>query len=231
MSHAVRQVPPVLVEGERLDRSAFHDRFLAMPPGVKAELVGGIVYIPSTLGLEHGAWDSDLSDFLGLYKIATPGVRKALNVTTQFGDYGEPQPDQILLIPEALGGQSRSVGGYVVGSPELVAEVSRSTRAYDLGPKKRDYERAGVLEYVVVDVDDKAVHWFVRRVGAFQALEPGPDGVYRSGVFPGLWLDPRAFFAGDARAPVAALERGLATPEHAAFVARLNAAAGAGPAP
>jgi hypothetical protein len=42
------------------------------------------------------------------------------------------------------------------------------------------------------------------------------------GVFPGLWLDPAALVAGDAQTVLAALSRGLATPEHTAFVARLN---------
>ena len=57
-------------------------------------------------------------------------------------------------------------------------------------------------------------------------VDPEPDGVYRSEVFPGLWFDPVAFFAEDMDALIATLERGLATPEHAAFVARLGPAVG-----
>jgi Uma2 family endonuclease len=217
---------PPLVAGERLDRATFHERYEAMPPGTRAELVGGVVYMPSPVGYEHGERDGDLSDWLGHYKRFTPGVRRASNATTQFGDYGEPQPDLQLRIPEELGGRSRIVGGYVVGPPELIVEVSKTTRKHDLGEKKADYQRAGVREYLFVGLDPEEIRWFVRRRGRFVGLPAGPDGVYRSEVFPGLWLDPRAFFAEDTEALIATLERGLATPEHAAYVAQLAAARG-----
>ena len=67
---------------------------------------------------------------------------------------------------------------------------------------------------------------FVLRAGRFVDLEPGADGIYRSEVFPGLWLDPDALLAGDTRRLRALVERGCATPERAVFVARLAAASG-----
>ena len=84
--------------------------------------------------------------------------------------------------------------GYLVGAPELVVEIARSSRAYDLGAKKADYERAGVREYVVVELDPDRIHWFIRRDDRFEELPPGPDGIFRSEVFPGLWLDPEALY-------------------------------------
>ena len=51
----------------------------------------------------------------------------------------------------------------------------------------------------------------------------GADGVFRSAVFPGLWLDPRGLFAENTRQLTAAVKKGLASPEHAAFVAELEA--------
>jgi Uma2 family endonuclease len=212
---------PPLVAGQRLDRATFHERYEAMPPGTKAELVGGVVYMPSPLGYEHGERDQELGYWLGHYKARTRGVRAAHNATTQFDDYGEPQPDIQLRIPEELHGQSRIIGGYVVGPPELIVEVSKTTRKYDLVDKKADYERAGVAEYLFVGLDPQEVRWFVRRGRRFEEMPPDAEGVYRSTVFPGLWLDCRAFFADDTEALIATLERGLATPEHAAFVARL----------
>jgi hypothetical protein len=53
--------------------------------------------------------------------------------------------------------------------------------------------------------------------------------VYRSEVFPGLWLDPSAYFAEDIGGVLAVLDQGLATPEHAAFVVRLSEANAGGP--
>ena len=46
----------------------------------------------------------------------------------------------------------------------------------------------------------------------------------RSEVFPGLWLDPRALLTQDWPRLLAVLGQGLASPEHAAFVARLGSA-------
>jgi Uma2 family endonuclease len=179
----------------------------------------------SPLRNEHGERDGDVSLWIGHYRLFTKGVRQALNATTKFEDYGEPQPDCQLRIPEELGGQSRIIDGYVVGAPELVIEVSHTSRPKDLSDKKADYERAGVREYVFVGIDPDEVHWFVLRNRRFVEMTPDPDGIYRSEVFPGLWLDPKALLAGDLEAIIATLDRGLATPEHAAFVQRL---AGAG---
>lgn len=214
---------PPLVEGQRLDRATFHERYAAMPPGTRAELVGGVVFMPSPLGHAHGYRDSQVNYWLCHYSRFTPGVECAGNATTQFDDYGETQPDLQLRIPEERGGRSRIVRGFVFGPPELVVEVSVTTRAYDLGPKKADYERAGVLEYLFVGLDPQEVRWFaLGDDGRYADLAPGDDGLFRSRAFPGLWLDPRALFARDIDALVAALERGLAGPEHAAFVARLS---------
>ena len=54
-------------------------------------------------------------------------------------------------------------------------------------------------------------------------LAPGSDGILRSELFPGLWLDPEALISGDGPRLIAVLQEGLASPERAAFVARLAA--------
>ena len=212
---------PLLYEGQRLGRAEFHERYKAMPPETRAELIGGVVFMGSPLGLRHGDRDGDVVDWLGHYKRYTKGLHRPLNATTQFDDYGEPQPDSQLIIPGDLGGQTRFVDGYIVGPPELVVEVGHTTRAKDLGPKKLDYERAGVAEYVFVGIDPDEVRWFIRREGRFVDLTPGPDDIFRSEVFPGLWLDAAALLSGDMERVYEVVDQGLATPEHAAFVARL----------
>jgi Uma2 family endonuclease len=223
-----RGVLPPLVDGQRLDQATFHERYEAMPPETRAELVGGVVYMPSPLREDHGEIGKDVGYWLVHYKRFTPGVRSAANATVKLGPFGEPQPDSRLRIPPEAGGRSHvDAGGYLVGPPELVVEVARSSRRFDLGPKKADYERAGVPEYVVVALDPDHVYWFTLRDGRYVELPPGPDGVFRSEVFPGLWLDPTALFAEDLDRLIAVLEQGLATPEHAAFVARLAGAGGA----
>ena len=91
----------------------------------------------------------------------------------------------------------------------------------DLGPKLADYERAGVQEYVVRAIDPDEIFWFRQEQGVLVPRPIGDDGLYRSTVFPGLWLDPIALVNGDRRRLRAVVELGCATPEHAAFVARL----------
>jgi Uma2 family endonuclease len=211
-----------LVAGQRLDQPTFHERYEAMPPETRAELVGGVVYMPSPLRDDHGEIDNDVSGWLFHYKCYTPGVRSPNNATVKLDRKGESQPDTQLRIPAELGGQgSVNADGYITGAPELVVEIARSSRAYDLGVKKLDYERAGVREYVVVELDPNRVHWFIRRGEKFGELPAGPDGVFRSEVFPGLWLDPHALFSEDRCRLIAVLDEGLATSAHTDFAAQL----------
>ena len=212
---------PPLVPGQRLDRATFHERYAAMPPRTRAELIGGIVNMPSPMSLDHGDENGPVFIWLDYYGEYTPGVRPNLGSSLLLDNLGEPQADCSLRILPEHGGQVRHEGGYIVGAPELIVEIARSSRRIDLGPKKADYERAGAREYVVFELDPDRVHWFILRAGRFEPLPPGPDGLFRSEVFPGLWLDPVAVFAGDRVRMRAAVDRGVATPEHAAFVARL----------
>src|SRR5208337_5107125 len=66
---------PALIAGQRLDQPTFHERYEAMPPETRAELVGGVVYMPSPLRFDHGDTDIDVSYWLGHYKRFTKGVR------------------------------------------------------------------------------------------------------------------------------------------------------------
>ncbi len=222
---------PPLVAGDKLDQPTFHERYEAMPEGTWAELVGGVVYMPSPLRGEHGEYDGDLALWTGLYKRATKGLRSGKNSTVILDEIGETQPDGHLRIPEQFGGQTRIERGYIVGAPELVIEIARSSRSYDLNQKKADYERTGVREYIVVELDPNRIHWFIRRGSRFGQLRPGTDGIYRSKVFPGLWLDPEALFAEDLDRLIEVLQQGLATPEHTTFAAQLAKARQAGSEP
>src|SRR3954470_8810698 len=163
MSTIDRPQSPPLEAGQRLDRSTFHERYEAMPPNTRAELIGGVVYMPSPLGLNHGNLDSLITYWLGHYRHRTPGVPGPPNASVLLDDQGEPQPDVLLRILPECGGQSRNEGNYIGGAPELVIEVARSSRKIDLGPKFLDYQRAGVREYLVVALDPDAVFWFARR--------------------------------------------------------------------
>jgi hypothetical protein len=69
---------------------------------------------------------------------------------------------------------------------------------------------------------EQRVDWFVLREGVYETLTSDEDGVLRSEVFPGLWLQSVALWSGNLAGMLAVLQEGLASPEHAAFLARLR---------
>ena len=224
---AVRTSDPVeLRTGDRMTREEFHRLYEQMPENFRAELIGGIVYVSSPLGTPHSTSHPALSAVLFAYASSTAGVELGDNGTILLGEQSEPQPDLYLRILPAFGGQSRDVGIYVQGAPELIAEVAFSSRAIDLHAKQHDYQRHGVLEYLVLSVRENRLLWFDLHDG--RELKPDHDGVLRIRSFPGLWIHEGAVLARDFRLLMEWLERGLATPEHAAFVQRLAAAKAAG---
>ena len=216
-------IPP-LEPGDRLTREEFERRYDAMPNLKKAELIEGVVYMPSPVRLRrHGRPHFRLIAWLGAYEAATPGVEGGDNATARLDLDNEPQPDVMLLIDPDRGGQARiSDDDYVELAPELVAEVAASSAGYDLNTKLNVYRRNGVREYLVWRVLDRQFDWFVLRGSAFEPLPAGEGGIHRSEVFPGLWLDAAALLAGDMPRVLAAVQRGIASAEHEAFVRQLD---------
>jgi Uma2 family endonuclease len=217
-----RALPP-LENGDHLDQPTFHARYQAMPEDSRAELIGGVVYVSSPQKVPHSKAQKLVVRWLDAYAEATPGTEALLNNTQILGPDSEPEPDACLFITPECGGRVYvDEDEYLNGPPELVVEVSSSTESIDLHRKKRDYEKAGVREYVVLALRMEQVFWFARRRGKYQEVALPADGVFRSREFPGLWLDAEALLGNDRRRVLAALAQGLATPEHAAFVANLR---------
>jgi hypothetical protein len=84
------------------------------------------------------------------------------------------------------------------------------------------YRGAGVLEYLTMLLETSQVTWRQLLRGRYREITPDDDGLLRSRVFPGLWLDPAAVW-NPKRSVRTALEQGIRSPEHAAFVKRLSA--------
>jgi Uma2 family endonuclease len=214
---------PLVEAGDHLDQVTFHERYKAMPPAFRAELIGGVVIVPSPLSRGHGVYHALVMTWLGNYCIATPGTLTADNTTTILGETSEPQPDGMLIIEPAAGGQTGlSEDDYTTGAPELIVEVASSSASIDLHAKRRDYEQAGVLEYVVVVLRQQFIRWFILQNGTYQEVSPDADGIFRSRIFPGLWLHANALLQLDGITVMDVLRQGLTTPEHAAFVQQLQ---------
>ncbi len=214
---------PPLEHGDRLTRSEFERRYDAMPNMKKAELIEGVVYIPSRARLGRTASPRfRMIGLLGVYAAYTPGIDGGAHSSVRLDLDNMPQPDAVLILDHEQGGQTRiGEDDYIEGAPELVAEVTLSGASYDLHAKLHVYRRSGVREYVVWRVLDRAIDWLILRDGRYEPLPLDADGIYRSAVFPGLWIDPNALIVDDGAGMMRAVQAGLASPEHAAFVARL----------
>jgi Uma2 family endonuclease len=212
---------PVLEPGDRLTRDEFERRYERMPQLKKAELIEGVVYMPSPVRLKaHGLPHNHLGTWLGVYSSETPGVWCSDNSTVRLDLDNEPQPDLVLMKLPEKGGQARiSEDDYIEGAPELAVEIVGSSHAYDLHQKRGAYRRNAVREYLAWITDDNRFVWWELRDGDFQEIAADVEGLLKSRVFPGLWLDTTALLRGDMKGVLATLRRGLDGPEHAAFVA------------
>jgi Uma2 family endonuclease len=216
-------VPP-LHSGDRLTRAEFERRYRATPEKFKAELIEGVVYVMASpvSGEWHGIPQFNFVTWLGIYSWQTSGTEGGDNATVRLDLDNEPQPDAFLRILPTHGGQSRnSDDDYIEGAPELVAEIAASSASYDLHQKLNAYRRNGVREYIVWRTWDRAIDWFVLREGAFVPLAPDEQGIHKSSVFPGLWLDAAAMLAGDRARVMAVAQQGIASPEHSQFIEQL----------
>ena len=234
-----------LYHGMRMRRPEYHRRYKRTPAGFRAELIGGRVYINQDADGRAGGdlWDEPSGEMMGTKRRharghslvsawlnwyvdatidAVPDLELGITPTVILADGSEPEPDLTFrrITPEQETVEDEQFDGWMAGAPQLAIEVSDSTRRRDAGPKREDYERNGVPEYLMLDLPGRRVRWFVRgEDGAYVELAPGADGLLKSREFPGLWLDPAALLAGDRAALKAALAAGLASPEHAAFAA------------
>ena len=213
-------IPP-LENGDRLTRWEFEARYEKMPEIKKAELIEGVVYMGSPLRInQHGEPHGDIMGWLSFYKAFTPNLQLGDNSTVRLDIDNEPQPDALLRIKQ--GGQSTiSDKGYVEGAPELIVEIAASTVSIDLHDKLRAYRRNQVQEYLVWRVDDGQFDWFRLREGRYVKLEPNQDGIIKSEIYPGLWLDVNALLGGNLAKVLEILQLGIATPEHQNFVQML----------
>jgi Uma2 family endonuclease len=218
-----RSTPPLppLENGDQMTQEEFHRRYEAYPEDVKFELIGGTVYMASPMRGPHGTYGSKLNYVLEAYEDATPGVQTAQNITTILGKKSEPQPDLLLRLLRECGGQSDfDEDQYLVGAPEFVAEIAHSTVSIDLNQKRQDYLAAGVQEYLVLCIEEAEIHWF--HFPSKRKLKPDRHGIWKSRVFPGLWLAGPTLIARDSKKLIAALQQGIASPQHADFVRLLE---------
>jgi len=224
MATDISENPPgalSLETGDNLTREEFLSIWEQLPHINRAELIGGVVYMPSPVSKNHGRMDRRLSTWLGVYLAHTPGCDGGDNTTSLIGE-DAVQPDSYLAILPECGGSSRGEK-YVEGAPEFIGEISYSSVSLDLHQKLDLYEREGVREYLVVLLKSREIRWHRLTRGKFRLMPSDVAGVYRSRVFPGLWLDGPALLDCDMAKVLAKLDEGIASEEHQRFVVELAA--------
>lgn len=215
-----------LENGDHLSQVEFHRRYAALEEKIKAELVEGVVHMPSPIRMNHARAHAAIMGWLNIYWAHTPGTELADNATVILDGDNEVQPDALLRKVE--GGSSQvNEDDYVVGPPELIVEIAGSSAAYDLYEKRNAYRRNGVQEYIVWTLHENALLWFRLHEGRYIQVEPDETGVIRSQVFPGLWLNVPALLRYDLPTVLATVQAGLDA-QRAASQAGSGAEAGAG---
>lgn len=212
---------PYLRNGDCMLRKEFHRLYSQMPDGYRAELLGGIVFEPpSPVSYSHGEHQLFLGHLLMTYSRRTPHVSAAVEASLFLSNEDELQPDLTLRLSQDAGGKSvLNSTGFVIGAPEMVAEIAYSSRAVDLHFKKSRYKLAGVTEYIVVCIEPKQFYWF--DLTSDSELKP-KRGITRSVVFPGLWLCGEALLELDGQTADDVLNRGLMSQEHKKFKMKLD---------
>jgi len=207
----------VLEKGDRWTRKEFERRYHAMPRLKKAELIEGVVFMPSPLHFEqHAKPHALVMGWLAAYWAASPGIELADNATLRLDADNEFQPDALLRLPERAGGASR------VSRDDYLRRASRDTH-----DKRKVYRRNGVREYLVWLVRERRLLWLVLEDDEYQPLQPGADGLLRSRTFPGLALNGQALLDGDLARVLADQQRCCqGGEEHRRFVEALRQTAG-----
>lgn len=160
--------------------------------------------------------------WLAQYAVATEGLEFFSDSSVHLGELDLPQPDGILRIKDRFGGTSQLLKGELHGAPELVVEIAASSAAYDLFEKKQSYQENAIQEYLVWVVHEDRFVWFSLSSDGYAELNPARNGVIKSQVFPGLWLDTKAMLAGNWPKILATAKNGIESEEYLGFAAKLK---------
>jgi Uma2 family endonuclease len=155
-----------------------------------AEWVDGEVVWMSPISKQHQSLLSFLMVLLTLYLEARPlGTLLFEPFQMKTGpDLPGRAPDLLFVATENL---HRLQPSYLNGPADIVVEiVSPDDPDRDRVMKLAEYERGGVREYWLLDQPRQEARFYERgEDGKYRLIPVGDDGVFRSGVLPGCWLE------------------------------------------
>lgn len=147
-----------------------YDSYAALPDdGQRYEIVDGVLYMAPGPSDDHQNASLLLSHYFaqhvqltGLGKVRTAPYDVVLASGTVV------EPDLIVVLNAHLGIITRKG---VFGTPDLVLEIaSPSTSTYDRNKKFMTYQKAGVLEYWIVEPELHTIEVWVLQNGVYQPL-------------------------------------------------------------
>ena len=147
--------------------------------------VGRLVVTPPA-GHEHRVTSEPIRDRLVVYKVAHPEIIEHVfeESWTSIDDNTDRIPDIAVYLRARFAGQE--VPDRI---PELIFEIvspGRANRRRDYDEKRDEYERVGVLEYVIVDRFDHELTVLQLVDGHYQQEILKPRDTYRTPLLPGL---------------------------------------------
>ncbi len=183
---------PPLVRGEWFPMS--YDEFLEwLPDGLLGEWVDGKGMILVTSSERHVRFlllfANLLSAYVDLFQIGRV-LQAPFQMRLEFRPSGR-EPDLMVVLSPHLDRIRRL---WLEGPADLIMEfVSEHTADNDLRIKLREFETAGVPEYLAIETrEGRHGTWFYRLddSGKLRLVEPDDQGRLHSEVIPGFWFDP-----------------------------------------
>lgn len=158
----------------------------------KADLIDGVIYMASPESVGH-------NDCIGfLFNVLSQFVRRrgfgrvnVNRVAYRLSSGTAPEPDLAFV---AASRASIVKHGYVDGPPDVAVEfVSPDSVLRDYELKRRAYEKAGVAEYWIIDLDERRATFYVLESGVYRDA-PLTRGEFHSRAIPGFRLNPTWFW-------------------------------------
>ena len=167
----------------------FDDFCALVQDGQKADLIDGVIYMASPDNTDANRlfmWVGGLVDDFA--KETDQGEVFGSRVACRLDDKNAPEPDIIFVLKKHL---HRIKRGHVLGSPDAAWEiVSPDSIDRDYNKKWKQYERAGIPEYWIIDeLEEKVILLTLTKQGKYREVAP-KNGELHSKVLKGFFLRP-----------------------------------------
>lgn len=166
-------------------RYAYSD-YLALPDnGKRHEIIEGELFMTPAPGVFHQIILSNVEEILRKF-VRTNNLGIVLVAPTDviLSDQDIVQPDLLFI---ASSRRSIITEKNINGAPDLIVEIlSERTRVVDQKQKRQLYEKYGVKEYWMIDVEEKTVEILTLVQGRYASLGVIRDGYIRSQLLQGL---------------------------------------------